>query len=97
MAHFLHLGIMFKTKSPTAEMLGEIEAVLDKARDWYRYAPNCWLIYTNQSPGVWHQRLKRISWMTDQSYLICAADLDRENRAGWLPRSTWDWINQARS
>lgn len=91
---FLHLGINFKTKTPTTETLSEIEAILNKAKDWYRYAPNCWLIYTSHDAKTWHQRLRNISWITDQSYLICSVDL--ENRSGWLPKNTWEWVNQAR-
>lgn len=93
---FLHLGIEFKTKSPTIEVLGEIEGVLNKARDWYRYAPNCWLIYTAIEPSSWHERLKRhILWMSEQRYLICVADVKK--RSGWLSKDTWDWINKNRS
>jgi hypothetical protein len=91
---FLHLGVNFKTRTATTENLREIEALLDNAKDWYRYAPNCWLIYTSKNPETWHERLKSIPWMQQQTYLICVVDLDE--KSGWLGRSTWDWINKDR-
>ena len=94
-SQFLHLGINFKTKSPTAEVIEEVEAVLNKAKDWLRYAPNCWLIYTSVGPKTWHERLKQIPWMAEQSYLICSVDPTK--KSGWLARTVWDWINQDRS
>ena len=91
---FLHLGINFKTMSPNAGNLEEIELVLNGAKDWFRYAPNCWLIYTSRDPKVWGERLKKIPWMKAQNYLICPMNL--KDRSGWLPRSVWDWINAER-
>lgn len=91
---FLHLAVNFKDKTPTSDVLGEIEEVLNKAEDWYRYAPNCWLIYTNQTPKTWHERLKSIPWLADQRYLILEVNLGE--RSGWLPKDTWNWLNKER-
>jgi hypothetical protein len=93
---FLHLGVSFKSGGATPERLNEVEGVLNKATDWLRYARGCWLIYTGKEPNVWHNRLKnQVSWIKDQSYLICEVDL--ENRAGWLPETAWDWIKKDRT
>jgi hypothetical protein len=92
---FLHLGIHFKNGSPTAERIEEVESVLNKAKDWFRYAPNCWLIYTSMEPPTWHERLQKIVWIRQQSYLIVKVDV--KNKSGWLARAAWDWINQDRS
>lgn len=94
-SRFLHLGINFKGIQPTSSMIDEVETILNKAKDWFRYAPNCWLIYTGRDPKTWHERLKQIPWMPDQSYLICEVDIS--NKSGWLARSAWDWINKDRS
>jgi|ERR1019366_1050793 hypothetical protein len=92
---FLHLGVHFESGESTNERVTEIQNVLNKATDWFRYAPNCWLIYTNHTPIVWHKRLKsELSWIRQQSYLICEANLD--NRSGWLPQTAWDWIKKNR-
>lgn len=92
---FLHLGVNFRDKSPTPEALEEIEGVLNSGVDWYRYAPNCWIIYTNQTAKTWNERLKAIPWMTDQRYLIVQIDI--RDRSGWLARDTWDWVKKDRT
>jgi hypothetical protein len=91
---FLHLGISFRDKSPTPEVLKEVENVLNKAKDWYRYAPNCWIIYTGQTPRNWHDRLKTIPWLAAQQYLI--VEINMNERSGWLPKDTWNWITKDR-
>jgi hypothetical protein len=92
---FLHLGVNFQTGPPTPEKRGEIEKILNRAKDWFRYAPNCWLIYTGVAPKVWHERLKDgIPWITNESYLICPIDV--REKSGWLRRAAWEWINQDR-
>ena len=92
--HFLHLGINFKGAQPTSTMIDEVETVLNKAKDWFRYAPNCWLIYTGRDAKTWNERLKQISWMSNQNYLIC--QVEPKNKSGWLARAAWDWINKER-
>ena len=93
-AKFLHLGINFTERASTPEALREIEEVLNKSKDWYRYAPNCWLIYTGQTAKTWNERLKRIPWMAEQRYLITAVNID--DRSGLLLKDTWDWIKSHR-
>lgn len=92
---FLHLAIHFKNGGVTEERLGTVEEVLNKAADWVRYVPNCWLIYTGRDAEVWHQRLKNIPWITQQQYFIC--EIDIHNKAGWLPKAVWEWMNKDRS
>lgn len=92
---FLHLGVYFKDRPPTPEVLQEIEEVLNSAKDWYRYAPNCWIIYTKRSAKSWNDKLKEIPWMSNQRYLI--VEISVEERSGWLPRDTWTWLTKDRS
>jgi hypothetical protein len=86
---FLHLGIDFKNVTNTA-LAGQVEAILNSGKDWFRYSSNCWLIYTARDPQEWHERLKQLTGITEHTYLICAADLTE--RAGCLPKPAWDWI-----
>lgn len=88
----LHLGVNFRKKSPTSGEIDEIQEVLNKARDWYRYAPNCWLIYTSQPPAVWKNRLREVPCMAEVLMLI--APIDLSERSGWLTKDTWDWIKK---
>jgi hypothetical protein len=94
-SRFLHIGVNFKERAASPETRGEIESVLNKALDWYRYAPNCWIVRTKQTAKTWHDRLKSIPWMTDQQYLI--VEINVQERAGWLPKDTWDWLKKKRS
>jgi hypothetical protein len=93
---FLHLGVYPEERhAPDAKA---IQAVLDRAKDWFRYAPYCWLIYTTKDAQTWYERLRNIPGMEDHaSFLICELPLaQKDKRAGWLPESVWAWINRAR-
>src|SRR5271155_3682194 len=93
-SRFLHLGVNFIERNSSSEAIGKIEAVLNRASDWYRYAPNCWIVRTKQTAKTWHERLKSIPWMADQRYLI--VEINTEERAGWLLKDTWEWLKKDR-
>jgi hypothetical protein len=91
---FLHLGVRFgDSESPTKK---DIERVLNRAKDWFRYAPNCWLIYTHKDAETWGKRLQEIPGMEENtSFLLCELRID--NRYGWLSDSAWNWIKKDRT
>jgi hypothetical protein len=94
---FLHLGVHFEdNQAPDRKA---IEEVLNKAKDWYRYAPNCWLIFTSLDADEWSRRLKKIPGMEDHtSFLVCEVLVGKQDkRAGWMRQTTWDWIKKDRS
>jgi hypothetical protein len=93
---FLHLGYNpERAGAPTGK---DVQGVLDKAKDWMQYAPNCWLIYTGREARFWYSKLQALPGMKDDaSFLISEIPLgDKSKRAGWLPESVWDWINKPR-
>ncbi|HUA21735.1 MAG TPA: hypothetical protein VMB25_23480 [Bryobacteraceae bacterium] len=94
---FLHVGVYFDD-DPEAPKRTAIEEVLNKAKDWFRYAPNCWLVYTARDATWWSDKLRSIPGMEDHNaFLVCQILLDeRDKRAGWLKQSAWDWINKDR-
>lgn len=96
MSAYLHLGV--NSEGSEAPARNTIESVLDKAKDWFRYAPNCWIIYTSRDADWWSARLRKIPGMeAHTSFLVCEMSLnEKEKRSGWLPRSAWDWINKRR-
>jgi hypothetical protein len=49
-AYFLHVGFRFRVEPNRAEL----EERLDNALSWYRYAPNCYVVYTTNSAEVWY-------------------------------------------
>ena len=93
MAYFLHLAVHFEDAQ--APKSGAIETVLNRAKDWYRYAPNSWIIYTGKDPETWYQRLVEIPGMkTHTSFFIC--ELKINARSGWLSRDFWKWVDKKR-
>jgi hypothetical protein len=87
---FLHVSFNF----PRQSKVEELEPIFDKARDWVRYAPNCWIIWTSVSPRQWLGRLRPVL-RSGEHVLICRVDL--QERAGWLPGWVWEWIDRSRA
>lgn len=93
-AFFLHLGI--RPEGSDAPDRSAIETVLNKAKDWYRYAPNCWIIYTSQDADEWYDRLKAVPGIKNHaSFFLCEVKLT--NRSGWMPEKFWEWVGKDRS
>lgn len=89
MPQFLHIAFNFRDQPK----IDELRPTFDKALDWVRYAPNCWIVWTSSSPAKWYARLKPHLEEGDHVF-VCAVDLDE--RAGWLPKLVWDWIRKPR-
>jgi hypothetical protein len=88
---FLHLRVWGSPPERDA-----IEDVLNKAKDWYRYSPNCWIIYTARDAQWWYERLSNIPGMkNDASFFI--AEMRLSNRAGWATPGMWKWIEKNRT
>jgi hypothetical protein len=86
-AYFLHVGFRFRVEPDRVEL----EERLDKALSWYRYAPNCYVVYTTNSADVWYRRLRRHIREGD-SMLIC--ELNTRNHQGWMSKNFWEWLEQ---
>jgi hypothetical protein len=81
---FLH--ITFDSLAPDYEAL---EETFDRALDWYRYAPSCWVVWTSSTPEKWYSRLKK-HLDTGEHVFIC--ELNVSERSGWMPRKFWDFL-----
>jgi hypothetical protein len=91
MAKFLHIAFSFKSGQTN---VSRIRTAIGSARDWYRYAPNCWIVYTTRTPEKWFEILKpKLS--DDDHMFIC--ELDVANRQGWLPEGAWSWLDKERA
>ena len=90
MAKFLLISFSFKSGET---IVPQIRASINQAKDWYRYAPNCWIVYTNRSPEKWYEILKP-KLNDDDHMFIC--ELNIGNRQGWLPQGAWDWLDKER-
>ena len=72
-----------------------IETKLNDAKDWLRYAPGCWLVYTRQTADTWYERLADVVSAKGTQVFICEVNL--EERSGRLSPSAWSWIKNVRS
>ena len=66
----------------------EIQKLFGSA-GWARYAPNCWIVRTNESAETLVDRIrKKVS--QEDSIFICEVNL--QNTSGYLQKEIWDWI-----
>ena len=89
MSKFLHIGFNWSGEPK----ITELKPIFDLAIDWIHYAPNCWIVWTSSDPAKWYERLKPHLGTNDHMF-ICAVDMKTRN--GWLPKSTWAWIDKTR-
>lgn len=87
MNQFLHIAFKWSGQPK----IKELEPVFNKAVDWLRYAPNCWIVWTSSDVQKWKERLKPCLGEHDYMF-IC--ELNINNRQGWLPLWMWSWINK---
>ena len=87
----MHVAFVWSGNDPK---INELKPIFDKAKDWMRYAPNCWIVRTDLSPQVWYSRLKPYI-KEPESVFIC--ELNITNRQGRLPKWMWDWIKKDRN
>lgn len=88
---FLHLRVWGQGEN--APDRKEVEEVLNKAKDWFRYAPNCWIIYTARDANWWCEKLSDIPGMKDNASFFIA-EMRLSNRAGWATPRMWGWIKK---
>lgn len=87
---YLHVAFSFRTENKSLAL----EPVFNKAIDWIRYTPTNWLLWTNRDAADWYRRVKPI---LDDGDHVFIAEVDLDQRAGWLPKSVWNWINEDRT
>ncbi len=81
-----HVSFGFSGKQIAIE---DVQKVL-AGDGWARYAPNCWIVETNESAQLLTMRLRALCQSTD-SLFIC--ELNLKNNFGYLHQEIWDWIN----
>ena len=84
----LHVAFGFDDKAVEVSKLKE---VFDAANSWARYAPNCWLIQTNESPKTWADRFRKICSDSDGIYIV---EIKKDTQAGYLEQEIWDWLRK---
>jgi hypothetical protein len=83
---FLHIGIHFKGALKTKEL----ESVFGSgSSDWIRYAPNCWIVYTDNSPQWWTEHLRPHLTKPDAFVIL---EVKIETYWGLHQEWVWDWM-----
>lgn len=82
------ITLNFKGRKPNYTALKE---AFDTAVNWYRYAPNCWVVWSTKTPEKWAALLRKKAHKND-SIFIC--EINESNHQGWMPKSFWDWLNK---
>jgi len=89
MARFYHVYVAPR-QGATNE---EIEKKLNVAIDWFRYAPNNWVVFTSSDEDKWFERLKTFV-KPGGNLFICRFDIS--TRQGWMSKEFWNWIDTNR-
>jgi hypothetical protein len=90
-AKFIHVSFNFEGREAPLQALA---GTFNSARDWARYAPNCWILYTTISVDNWYNRIKKVVHEDDTIFLV---ELNFDNKQGFLPADIWDWMNKDRT
>ena len=84
----LHIAFKFADGDPKT---AKLKPVFDKASDWIRYAPNCWIVWTTGSAEKWYERLR--PHIDDRDSMLIVK-LDTSEQQGWLSASVWEWFKR---
>ena len=87
---FLHITFVWSF-FPRTDVLEKV--VFPTSKDWMRYAPNCWIVYTYVDASEWFRRIKPHVSDRDK-FLIC--ELNVEDKQGWMDKWVWEWLNKER-
>jgi hypothetical protein len=88
MAEFLHISFHFDKGGSKIE---ELKPEFNKALDWYRYAPNCWVVWTTTNAEGWYARLKPL--LTDKDSML-VIPFEYGPISGVASRGLWDFFKK---
>lgn len=93
--HLLHVG--FHNFEMTDTIITALANTFGAASQWMRYAPNCWVLWTDLSVEEWHKRLERTPGLpTNYGALILVVLDGNENRSGKTFDWAWNWLRDKR-
>lgn len=87
MASFFHIYIV--PKPGTTQQ--QVEEVMNKGRDWYRYATGLYIAYSTVDADKWMARLRPLV-EPNGSLLIWRLHPTESN--GWMTEDLWEWIRK---
>lgn len=72
----------------------QINDQIDLAIDWYKYAPNCWVVKSTSEIERWQTRLKPL---VEPDGSLVVLKVDPWVRQGWIAKGFWEWLKKARA
>jgi len=81
-----HLAIGFAGAVVEPE---KIQNIFPSGCGWARYAPNCWIISTNESAAQLVARMRTLISVSDS---VFAVEIDLKNSHGYLQTEIWGYI-----
>lgn len=82
-----HLAIGFAGPSVEPE---RIQNLFPTGCGWTRYAPNCWILSTYETP---QQIVARIRTLIAENDSIFVVEINLNNNHGYLQKELWGYIN----
>lgn len=61
------------------------------ASAWLHLMESVWLIRTSQTPQQWSDKLMKVLDTNDHLFVV---DITKQSRQGWLPKTSWEWIDK---
>ncbi len=89
MNYFYHIYL----KPKKGVDLEPLEKSFNLALDWYRYAPNSWVVKSNQTVQKWQDRLLK---HVEPDGVLLILKIDQTGRQGWISKKFWEWFKAAR-
>ena len=95
---YLHISFYCPPSLSEMEAQHRIQPIINTADDWLKYAPNCWIVWTGQTPQQWYEKFAADPELKEKcSILVLKVDLSPDNRAGQLQQWAWDWLAKPRT
>lgn len=82
-----HLAIGFAGPTVDPE---KIQSIFPSGCGWTRYAPNCWIISTNESAVQLVARMRTLISINDS---VLAVEVNLANSHGYLQTEIWGYLN----
>lgn len=88
MSNLYHLTVFFDSFDEERDLA----AVFNQADDWLRYAPNCWIVASDEDAAFWHLEVRKVVGSGGNILIIPLAP--KMGLAGMLRQSVWNWMNK---
>jgi len=84
------LEISYELQKPGQNYDALYDAI-KKAPSWCHPMTSHWFIRTEESAQTWVDRLRRVMDQNDSIFIV---NITGQERAGWMPKTAWEWLSQ---